>query len=404
MTRDIETRDRILAPVATRDAQGNVIGANLGALVRRLILFQEVVIDSYGMRELPALIDALGPEQFIQLLESGAVRIRGDGWTLGEIGNDAAALGRDKPLPPLSFSVAPIVPSQEHRKQHISLSLADVRKMPLSMKTSQEVRRAIVGSLTPFPDDAGKMTMDQLPTDLTLRLDLVRAATDWALREYANRDPHGVDYSIGLHQESPYIFRAATDIGRRFDLDDDEVDRVLERAVLAVGSLNERFELMEAYNAVSGLRETELRLLDAKLAGILGHVDPSRQEERLTRVLELANLPDPETAEGTVNVERLLAAREEEELVEFRQWLRTLDSATDDEIRERINSVRERISAAVYGTGGKAVRFAATAAADIVPLGGLVVGALDEFVLEKLLPEPGPVSFLGATYRSLFTK
>src|SRR5262249_53359637 len=131
-------------------------------------------------------------------------------------------------------------------------------------------------------------------------------------------------------------------------------------------------------------------------------IDPDRQEERLTRVLELANLPDPETAEGTVNVERLLAARRREEVVEFRHWLRTLDAATDEEIRERVNSVRERISEAVYSPTGKAVRFAATAAADVLPFGGLVVGALDEFVLEKVLLEPGPVSFLGSTYRSLF--
>jgi hypothetical protein len=34
--------------------------------------------------------------------------------------------------------------------------------------------------------------------------------------------------------------------------------------------------------------------------------------------------------------------------------------------------------------------------------GGVVVGALDVFVLEKVLPEPGPVSFLGSTYPSLF--
>jgi hypothetical protein len=401
---DIERRDRILAPVATQDAKRNVTGANLGALVRRLILFEEVVIDSYGMRELPALIDALGPEQFIQLLESRAVLIRADGWVLGEVGSDAEALGRQTALPPLSFALGVLVPVQEHRKETMSRHLSDVRDMQLDFKTSKRVRQAILDSLTPFPDSPGQLTMDQLPTDLTMRLDLVRASTESALREYGDRDPTGVEYSIRFHQEDERVFRAETDIGERFGLSEEEVDRVLERAVLGVGSLNERFELMEAYNAVSGLREPEVRLLDAKLAGVIREVDPNRQEERLTRVLEIANLPDPETAEGAVDVERLLAAREDEELVEFRGWLRTLDAATDDEIRERVTSVRERISEAVYGTTGKAVRFAATAAADVLPYGGLVVGALDQFVLEKVLPEPGPVSFLGTAYRSLFDK
>ena len=108
------------------------------------------------------------------------------------------------------------------------------------------------------------------------------------------------------------------------------------------------------------------------------------------------------TAEGTVNVARLLEAREHGDLVEFRQWLRTLDAATDDEIRERVNGVTARVARAFHGPTGKAVRFAATAAADLVPFGGVALGAIDEFVLEKVVPEPGPVSFLGSTYRSLF--
>jgi hypothetical protein len=280
--------------------------------------------------------------------------------------------------------------------------------MGLDMKRSQEVRRAIVDALTPFPEDAGRLTMDQLPTDLTQRLDFVRAATDWALREYGDRDPSGVDYRIRFEQEDEDVFRAETDIGEIFGLQIEEVDRVLERAALAVGGLNERFEGMDSYNAVMGLREEQLELLDSKLTAVLGAVDPERHEARLTRVLELANLPDPATAEGSVNVEKLLEVRQGEEIREFRLWLRTLDDATDEEIRERIESVTERIARAVYGQEGKAIRFAAKAAVDVLPFGGtaadLTLGVLDEYLLEKVLPKPGPVSFLGSSYRSLFDK
>jgi hypothetical protein len=284
--------------------------------------------------------------------------------------------------------------------------MSEIREMDLSFKTSKRVRRAIVDVLTPLPEQPGRQTMDQLPTDLTMRLDLVRAATEWALREYANRDLAEVRYDIRLIQEDERVFRAETDIGDRLGLGADEVDRVLERALLAVGSLNERFEEMENYNAVTGLREPEIPLLDAKLGALLKHVDPDRQEERLTRVLELASLPDPEAAGDAVNVGRLLEIREEAAIRDFRAWLRTLDDATDAEIEGRVNSVRERIAAAVRGPGGKLVRFAVTTAADILPFGGaaadVALGAVDQFVLDKVLPEPGPVSFLGSGYRSLF--
>lgn len=172
--------------------------------------------------------------------------------------------------------------------------------------------------------------------------------------------------------------------------------------MLAVGSLNQRFELMGTYDAMTGLRETEAQLLDAKLTAVMAQADPGRQEEPLTRVLQLMDLPDPQTAEGTVNVERLLAARQHEDVVEFRHWLRTLDQATDDEIREQVSSVRERVAGAVHGSAGKAVRLVAAAAADVLPFGGLALGAADVFLLEKILPEPGPVSFLGRIYPSLF--
>jgi hypothetical protein len=159
--RDLERRDRILAPLALRNDAGDVVGADLGALVRRLILFEEVVIDSYGMAELPALITALGPTEFVELLKAGAVLIRADGWTLAEVGNNAAALGRTTPLPPLSFALAPLVPAQGYRKDAISRHLGEIRAMPLSVKTSKQVRNAIVDALTPFPDNPGQLTMNQ---------------------------------------------------------------------------------------------------------------------------------------------------------------------------------------------------------------------------------------------------
>ncbi len=51
---------------------------------RRRILFAEVVIDSDGMPELPALVTALAPEQLIELRAAGAVGVRADGWTLAK--------------------------------------------------------------------------------------------------------------------------------------------------------------------------------------------------------------------------------------------------------------------------------------------------------------------------------
>jgi hypothetical protein len=181
--RRLEARDRMLAPVAVHDAAGEVVGANLGALIRRLILFEEVVLDSYGMRELPALVDALGSDGFVALLESDALRIRADGWAYGEIGGGGLTTRESlDPLPPFEYAFGAIVPVEEDRKSHIQRCLGEIRGMPLPMTESQRVRRAIVDALVPFPEGRpGVLSSEALTQDLTTHVGLVRVAVAQAL-------------------------------------------------------------------------------------------------------------------------------------------------------------------------------------------------------------------------------
>lgn len=402
--RELELRDRLLAPIAVRDAAGNVAGANLGALVRRLILFEQVVIDSYAMRELPYLIDAIGTDAFTDLLESGAVRLRVDGWTFGETGNGGLVPGwGQSPLPPLHYALSPLVPAD--RKHHVSLCLGEIRDMTLDKRTSQKVRLAIVDSLVTFPEDAGRKSLEALPRDLTRNLDLVYNATARALSEKLAHEVADDAFEIRISQIDEHVFAADTDIGARFGLDETETDAVVQSALLSIGGLNQRLEEIEAYRAIIGFKESELSLVQDKLRFLVNEVSPDAQEERFDRVVTLAGLPDPETAEGTVDIGRLLEVRESEEIREFRRWLRTLDQATDDEIRDRLQSVSTKVAGAVRGDVGKAARFIATSGVSFVPvvgpIAGIALGAADQFLLEKLLPQPGPISFIGRSYRSI---
>lgn len=403
--RELELRDRLLAPIALRDAAGEVIGASLGALVRRLILFEQVVIDSYGMRELPPLIDAIGTGAFIQLLESGAVRIRADGWAYGEVGNGGLVPGYGAAaLPPLHYALSPLVP--QGREEHIKLRLGEIREMDLGKKTSQNIRRAIVRSLMPLPEDAGRKSMEALPRDLTRNLNLVFGATAGALEKKLGHAVADDSFDIRIEQVDENVFAATTDIAARFGLDEDETDKVVQDALLAICGLNHRIEEIETYRAITGFRENEIALAREKLAFLVREVDPNAQEGRFERVISIAGLPDPETAEGTVNVERLLKVRDTEEIREFRLWLRTLDGVSDEDIKERVDSVSARLSQAVHSSAGHTVRYLATTGIGFVPIVGPIAGialsAADQFLVERLLPEPGPVSFIGSTYGSIF--
>lgn len=209
-----------------------------------------------------------------------------------------------------------------------------------------------------------------------------------------------------MEQPHQDIFAVQTDLGERLRLGDVETDKVIEQALLAIAGLNKRLEEMQSYNALAGFRSDEYSLLDQKLHFIVDQVDPRKQEERFDRVIELAGLPDPETAEGAVDVKRLLEVRDSEICREFRQWLRTLDQASDQEIEAQLKSLREALSRVVRSPAGKAVRFVTTTGIGAIPVVGQIaapiLGALDAFALERLIPEPGPVSFLSSSYPSIF--
>jgi len=105
-------------------------------------------------------------------------------------------------------------------------------------------------------------------------------------------------------------------------------------------------------------------------------------------------------------MERLLEIRESDECREFREWLLTIEDASDAEIKERISGLRARFGNAIQSHSGKAVRLLTTtgigAIPGVGPIAGFMAGVVDTFFLEKLLPKSGVVAFLSGLYPSVF--
>lgn len=126
--------------------------------------------------------------------------------------------------------------------------------------------------------------------------------------------------------------------------------------------------------------------------------------------MSITGLPDIEHAaeDGNLSIPRLIEIRESKECHEFRDWLASVDSASDRDIEQQFRSLRARLSVAAHGTTGKTVRWLASTGLGIVPGAGVALGAvaglLDTFLVEKILPQNGPVTFLSKTYPSVFAK
>lgn len=215
------------------------------------------------------------------------------------------------------------------------------------------------------------------------------------------------DFELRVEQIDAEDFRTETNLGEVAGLDDPAVHKAVERGLLGVGGLNQRIEYMERHRALAAFRNDDLPLFEEKLGFLARQLDPDAQVERFDRVLDLIDLPDVANDPGTrdVDIARLLEILESEEAREFRSWLRGLDSLRDNEVEQEIRKLRDLVRRAVRSSAGKGVRFAATTGVGLIPgaqLAGLGLGALDAFVLERLVPEAGPTAFLSQLYPTVF--
>lgn len=181
----------------------------------------------------------------------------------------------------------------------------------------------------------------------------------------------------------------------------------VERGLLGLGSFNLRLARMKTHSALSGFQASDLPVMDAKLNFLAAQLDPDVHEQRLERVIALADLPDvdPDPDVRDVELSRLLEITADPEVVRFRSWLRGIDSLADDDVRDEIHKIRDMVGRAVRSSPGKAVRLAVTTGLGItLPPAGVALGALDTFATERLLAEPGPTAFLSRLYPSIYDK
>ena len=124
--------------------------------------------------------------------------------------------------------------------------------------------------------------------------------------------------------------------------------------------------------------------------------------KRFDRVLLVADLPDLGFAArtGNLNVDQLLKVRETKECKNFRTWLASTDTATDDEVTEAIRGFRQRLALLAASMPGKALRWLAVKGASVKL--GPVPGLIDKYVVDRILPRPGPAAFLSRSFRGVY--
>lgn len=401
MTPSYNIQQRLLASANTPT------GPDIGSILRRLLLFETVILYSNRLQEITAFVQTLGLEQTLALLASGALRIHCYQQAVAQTGQNAIARADQKSALPLgSYCITTMQTADQ--LHHMSRCFQELQTAhPLPTKQHIKLKHAILAAMEIPPASISDDTRAQFRADLVSATPLfVKAITRAVHEELGTTAIPALTLTIHLLDDED--FRVETNLEESFGLDVQRAHAIVERAVLSVGALNFRIAQMKGFTALAGFQDGDVPLFENKLGFLTQTFDPARQEERFGRVVTLLGLPDIASA-GTVrrvDIEQFLKLRESQESRQFRAWLSTIGSASDADITDQVGNLRARLGTTVNLPLTKSIRFLVTTGVGTIPVIGtglgVVAGILDTFILSKLFPESPIVTFLSAKYPALF--
>lgn len=406
----MDIRKRVIAPIAQAPPPDKMLLAELSGFVIRLLLFDKYICQSKRLKEIPLLVKAFGYEGVRTLLKSKAIDIQCEIVGIAQGGQLGILDKRRKqgvlPLGSYSFSTVRFEPIRERFIHNCLQPFHEIEG--LHKRDAIKLKRDTAARILPESKQAEDDTIQQLNADIRANAPVIKSAVTLELKRKLNTEIQPSDISIHAYPIDEEDFRIETNLVKDFSLAEKDAHEVVAGGLRALGCLNHRIAEMKAFSALSGFRDSELPFFDQKLDFITRAYCPSAQEARLKRVFAIKGFQDLGDLidRGQVNLVKLLEIRASKECREFRDWLWSIDSATDAEIDERVNSLRERLSWFTHGTGGKSVRWLASTGIGLIPVVGNFIGGalglLDTFLLEKVLPAPGAISFLNNIYPSIF--
>ncbi len=345
----MDIRQCILGEIAIRHGI-DVSGVHLGQLLRRLLLFDSVIIKSVRLGEIPFLVKAFGLAGLLRLLDSGVLRIACEFTTLiTDVSKNGA---RELPNFEFAFGIGDLA----RREQVLRGELRSLQGVPcLSNSKRQEAEDRIIQCLVRPPADFGAQMLAQFESDLRNNTPTLKASIDAHLNDGFKQVP---TFSLRV-EEKGRLFTIISDLPAVLGVTADAAHIILQAGVGALANITHRLCEMNAYSAITGFTASEAPLLFGRLASAVPN--PSVLTDQFERVIEIADLPDFIMGKR-IDVEALLRVRESSECLEFRHWLSALEKRTADEVKEMLSGVRQNLGSMIRSSGGRTMRFVVTTA------------------------------------------
>jgi len=379
-------------------------------LAARLLLFDDYIFESCKLLEFPQLVSIFGFDSVLELVKSRSIRIKCDANLIVVFGETEDLVRKGKTLE-YDFSYVRAANHEDYVSsclQEIPTSSSLNWKQRIKLKQAIAVRIDKAAGMPPQVNSPELKAVRCFLSEASSNVPNVKRACALELKERHRIEVDPQAFSLIMHRAEGDVLKAETDIETRLHLDAGQVHDVIKYGLLRMSGINERFGVMERYTALTGLNDIDLPVFEGRYEFLASQADVNRDAERLSRILQIKDFPDLSTLanQGRLKLDKILEIRETRECKEFRQWLRRIDRSTDEEIRDQIESLRSSIGNFLGRTSGKLLRILVSNGVGLVPLVGPAVGlatsVVDSFVIEKLFPVSGPISFINRHLPSAF--
>jgi hypothetical protein len=361
------------------------------------------VLESHRLLEIIELVRLFGVGPVIDMLEDGGVSIVCASRNIASV-DQGGARSSIAPGDVWGFSLFLVSPA-EHR-EYLHGCFGSFRQLDLRTKDLVKLKRAVLDRVLPPEPTAGQQALLNFDSEFESNAPTVRVAIGASVKRTWGVDM-APEVTFGAHRTTRE-FRIESNLANRYNVSADAARTVIRDGLLACGKLNMRLEDAARYQALPAFNDDDLSLFGTKLEVLLRPLLGGSPTDQLTRVAELRGLPDLDSAAraGDLDLRRVLAVRHHSDWHQARDWLRSGESKSDSEIAAEGRRLNERLAVAAQSTGAKVTRLLMTTGLGLIPVVGAVAGpiasALDMFIIERFLPNPGPLALLSRELRSLY--
>jgi hypothetical protein len=385
---------KISKAVFVADRGTEVVGIDSECLLSRLLLFDEVVVDSANLGELPYLAKMFSVDGLEELLNRNVLKLVSQ---KSAVITDIKMNGK-RQIPLLQFDEG--LSTSVDNDHNLGMKFRSLLKITGLSNARREALEGVVrAKLIKQSPSYGSELLKQIRKDLTSNIELSKTIL---CHRYPNVPSEKLElkaHDLGGMQKFETNLQATLGINL------DEEHDMLAEVVKATSNLNQRIADMAEYGAISHFENSEAPLLFGKIHSLVGQLNPKLDEQAFLRVIGVTEIPKL-IENRRIDVDELLRIKETDECREFRSWLATTDSIDDEKLKNLLRGFRAKAASFIATNSGKLLRLGVNTGLGLIPgYGSLVAlseGVADSFLLEKMLPSSGVLTFLNNAMPSIF--